>query len=113
MDGNKIVGAIFTNFGKAFDTVLHELLPFKLQAVGITGDSCNWILEYLNNRSQFTTVNGSSSSTKAINYGVPQGSLPVPRLYSIYVNDLPDAVNPNPKPIAIKYVRATGKILDI
>ncbi|PFX25307.1 hypothetical protein AWC38_SpisGene10081 [Stylophora pistillata] len=58
--------------GKAFNTISHELLPLKLQAVGIIGDSYNWILDYLKDRSQFTKVNGSSSSTKAINYGVPQ-----------------------------------------
>jgi len=83
---------IFIDIRKAFDTISHELLPLKLQAVGIMGNSYNWILDYLKDRSQFTTVNGSSSSTKPINYGVPQGSLLGPRLYSIYVNDLPDAV---------------------
>ena len=57
------------------------------------GDSYNWIFDYLKHRSQFTTVNGSSSSTKPINHGVPQSSLLGPRLYSIYVNDLPDAVS--------------------
>ena len=92
LDDNKIVGAIFIDFRKAFDTISHELLPFKLQAVGIMGDSYNWILDYLKDRSQFTIINGSSSSTKPINFGVPQGSLLGPRLYSIYVNDLPDAV---------------------
>ena len=92
LDDNKIVGAIFIDFRKAFDTISHELLPLKLQAVGIMGDSYNWILDYLKDRSQFTTANGSSSSRKPINYGVPQGSLLGPRLYSIYVNDLPDAV---------------------
>ena len=51
-----------------------------------------WTSDYLKDRSQFTTVNGSSSSTKPINYGVSQGSLLGPRLYSIYVNDLPNAV---------------------
>lgn len=92
LDDNKIVGAIFIDFRKAFDTISHELLPLQLQAVGIMSDSYNWILDYLKDRSQFITVNGSSSSTKPINYGVPQGSLLGPRLYSIYVNDLPDAV---------------------
>ena len=56
------------------------------------GDSYNWILDYLKDRSQVTIVNGSSSSTKPINYGVLQSSSPGPRLYSIYLNDLPDAV---------------------
>ena len=58
LDDNKTVGAIFIDFRKAFDTISHELLPLKLRAVGIMGDSYNWILDYLKDRSQFTTVNG-------------------------------------------------------
>lgn len=61
LDDNKTVGALFIDFRKAFDTISHELLPLKLQAVGIMGDSHNWILDYLKDRSQFTTVNGSST----------------------------------------------------
>ena len=93
LDDNKIVGAIFIDFRKAFfDTISHGLLPFKLQAVGIMGSSYNWILDDLKDRSQVTTVNNSSSSTKPINYGAPQGSLLGPRLYFNYVNDLSDTV---------------------
>ena len=42
LDDNKIVGAIFIDFRKAFDTISHELLPLKLQAVGIMGDSIGY-----------------------------------------------------------------------
>ena len=51
-----------------------------------------WIMWYLTNRSQFTVVNGCKSSSGCIRFGVPQGSLLAPRLYSIFVNDLPDCV---------------------
>lgn len=47
---NKIVGAIFIDFRKTLDIISHELLPLKLQAVGITGDSYNCILDYLKDR---------------------------------------------------------------
>ena len=52
LDDNKIVGAIFIDFRKTLDIISHELLPLKLQAVGITGDSYNWILDYLKDRSR-------------------------------------------------------------
>ena len=93
LDDNKIIGAIFIDFRKAFDTVPHDLLPYKLQAAGIMGGPYTWLLDYLDNRQQFTEISGSRSSTKCISYGVPQGSLLGPRLFSIYVNDLPDAVS--------------------
>ena len=45
---------------------------------------------YPSNRCQFTEVNNCRSATDFVHYGVPQGSLLGRRLYTIYVNDLPD-----------------------
>ena len=47
-------------------------------------------MSYLSDRRQFTEVNNCRSATDPVHYGVPQGSLLGPRLYTIYVNDLPD-----------------------
>ena len=49
-------------------------------------------LNYLNDRCQCTLVNGYISDLTLVQYGIPQGSLLGPRLYTIYVNDLPDAI---------------------
>ena len=38
-------------------------------------------------------VNCCKSTSGYVRYGVPQGSLLDPRLYTIYVNDLPDHVD--------------------
>ena len=83
---------MFINFQKAFDTVSHPILSCKLQAIGISGSVHEWIMCYLTNQSQYTVVNGCKSSPGYIHYGIPQGSLLGPRLYSIFVNDLPDCV---------------------
>ena len=37
-------------------------------------------------------MNGKTSTVKEVKYGVPQGSLLGPGLYSIQVNDLPDCI---------------------
>lgn len=92
LDDNKVIGVIFIDYKEAFDAVSHELLPHKLQAAGIIGNSYSWLLDYLNNRSQYTVVNSWKLATKNIRYGVAQGLLLGPRLYSIYLNDLPNAV---------------------
>ena len=59
-------------------------------SVPISGSFYEWLLNYLENRKQFITVNGSNSELLEKDTGVPQGSIS-PRLYSIYSNDLPGA----------------------
>ena len=88
--GNK-VGVIFIDFEKAFDTVNHEILKDKLQAAGISGLFHEWIASYLTNRRQYVVVNGDRSDIKLVEVGVPRGSLLGPRLFAIYVKDLPDS----------------------
>ena len=41
---------------------------------------------------QYTVVNGHPSNLDEVKYGVPQESLLGPRLYTIYVNDFPNAI---------------------
>ena len=93
IDNGLTVGVVFIDFQKAFDTVSHEILAYKLQAVGVTGNMFDLIMSYLQNRCQYTDINGCNSTTKSIEYGVPQGSLLGPRLYGIHVNDLPESVD--------------------
>ena len=95
IDRGYVVRIIFINFQKAFDTVSHDVLFHKLLAAGISGNSHEWIVDYLSNRVQYTEVNGKASTVKAVKevkYIVLQGSLLGPRLYSIQVNDLPDCI---------------------
>ena len=90
-DGYK-VGVLFVDFKKAFDTVDHAILKTKLSDVGVSGIFHEWIASYLQERSQYVTVNGARSMLRQIDIGVPQGSLMGPRLFAIYVNDLPSKI---------------------
>ena len=87
------IGAVFIDFQKAFDTVPHDILSYKLHAIGISGSLHEWLMSYLTSRRQFTEVNYCKSTSGYVRYGVSQGSLLGPRLYTIYVNDLPDHVD--------------------
>ena len=85
-DHSHLIG-IFLDFSKAFDTINHDILLYKLSHYGIRGKALEWFRNYLNNRKQYVYLNGFNSSYKDINCGVPQGSILGPLLFIIYIND--------------------------
>ena len=66
---------------KAFDTVDHNILCKKLEAMGI--ESVDWFKSYLDNRKQVVSVDGVESEPLNIKCGVPQGSILGPLLFSL------------------------------
>ena len=71
IDRKQVVGVVFVDFRKAFDSISHSLLLNKLQGLGMAGDLKYWIRNYLTNRTQVTVVNGYMSSTSPIKFGIP------------------------------------------
>ena len=80
-DGNFACG-FFVNLQKVFDTMDHSILLSKLCHYRIRGLANKWFESYLANRKQFVSINGFESSTSSITFGVPQGSVLGPFLYT-------------------------------
>ena len=97
LDEGKFVLCVFLDLKKAFDTIDHKILLKKLQHYGICGIVNKWFSSYLLNRKQFTAVNGESSTLRSINTGIPQGSVLGPLLFTIYVNDIANSTNLQPR----------------
>ena len=83
---------VFLDFTKAFDTVSHEKILFKLESYGISGLLHTWFKTYLSNRVQRVQINSSYSDFKPITSGILQGSCAGPILFLLFINDLPDSL---------------------
>ena len=86
---------VYLDLRKAFDTVSHVILTDKLGNIGLDSRTVAWFSSYLTNRSQYVKFNNKTSSVEHISYGVPQGSVLSPTLFSLYINDIVDVVGPD------------------
>ena len=87
-----MTGIILIDFQKDFDTIDHDKLLQKLYAIGFSNHIVNWFQFYLSNRSFLVNLENNFSLPAPVSCGVPQGSILGPLLFSIYVNDMSQAV---------------------
>ncbi|GBN45511.1 putative RNA-directed DNA polymerase from transposon X-element [Araneus ventricosus] len=89
MDEGWDTGAVFLDISKAFDRVWTDGLLYKLIKLRIPGSIVRLMATYLRGRRFAVRVGSNLSSERAIAAGVVQGSKVGPKLFNIYVNDIP------------------------
>jgi len=86
------IDVIYLDIWKAFDSVSHSILLSKLRSISITGTLWAWFENYLVDHFQRVSINNNLSKTLPVVSGVPQGSIPGPILFLIYINDITSSI---------------------
>ena len=93
IDQRKVTILVLLDLSAAFDTVDHNILLQRLHTrFGISGTALDWFKDYLANRRQRVSVNGSLSDPVQVKCGVPQGSVLGPLLFLAYISPLGDII---------------------
>ena len=83
---NPIALAIFLDLSKAFDTLNHDVIIYKLKSqFNFSNDAISWIQSYLCKRTMRVKIDDAKSSPRSLKYGVPQGSILGPLLFILTI----------------------------
>ena len=90
--GKEKLYACFVDFQKAFDSIWHKGLFYKLQKVGINGNSLNLIKDLYKKTKCAIKTNGRITDFFRYYKGVRQGCPLSSVLFNLYVNDIFDTI---------------------
>ena len=88
LDKSRIVGTVLMDVSKAYNCLSPDLLLAKLSAYGFNEPAITLIANYFSNKYQRIKIEYSFSFYLEILRGVLQGSILVPILFNLFINDL-------------------------
>ena len=94
MDDGRVTALTLLDLSAAFDTIDHTILLRRLgNGFGVSGKALDWFKSYLTGRSQRINLGSCVSSISDLSFGVPQGSVLGPLLFTLYTTPLRSLVS--------------------
>ena len=88
-DDGKVSVLALLDLSAAFDTIDHDILLKRPDvSFGIRGVVLNWLRSYISDRKQTVSIDDKLSEPTILSFGVPQGSVLGPILFSLYAQQL-------------------------
>ena len=93
MNCSKITLLVLLDLSAAFDTVDHSILLSRMNSYfGIGGVALHWFQSYLSGRTYCVRIDNVTSDISQLKYGLPQGSVLGPILFSMYTPSAADII---------------------
>ena len=93
MDSGKVTALTLLDLSAAFDTIDHSIFLQRLEMwYGFGGVVISWLRSYLSDRFQSVKLDHCLSKNGTLPFGVPQGSVLGPLLFSLYTGPLSRAI---------------------
>ena len=97
LDAGHSTALLLLDLSAAFDTIDHSILTHRLQHwFGILSTALNLLSFFVSDRSQTEITPASKSNPVLLEYGVPQGSVLGPLLYTQYTTPLHSIISKYP-----------------
>ena len=93
VDNGCVVLLVLLDLTAAFDTIDHGILLSRLRhRFGVTGATLDWLRSYLADRKQLVRIVSDNLSPTSVPFGVPQGSVVGPLLFTAYITPFGDLI---------------------
>jgi hypothetical protein len=93
LDKGKAILLVLLDLSSAFDTIDHNILIDRMRTeYGVTGSAINWFTSYLKDRTTRVCILGKYSENHILQYGVPQGSIAGPPIFTTYAQPVTNII---------------------
>ena len=84
---------LYIDVKKAFDTVSHQKLLYKLEKMGVGGNMMIWFNKFMCERTQCVRVNNVETDVSPVISGTGQGTILGSLLFLLFISDISNEIN--------------------